>query len=346
MEWVEAACKDGAAQHKACKLAGISERSLQRWRLQGQDSEDRRAMAPRPAPGNRLTDAERARILEICNSERFQSLPPSQIVPILLDEGIYIGSVSSFYRVLKAAGQQHSRGRQQKPVKREPATHKATAPNQLWSWDISWLNSPVRGHYYYLYMIVDVYSRLITGWEIHETESAEQAAELIRKACLRHGIGLNQSELVLHSDNGSPMKGSTMLSTLHQLGVAPSFSRPRVSNDNAYSESLFRTLKYRPAYPPQAFESLGAARTWVQGFVTWYNEEHRHSGLKFQTPMDRHSGRSEEKIQRRIEVLSAAKERHPERWGNRSIRDWHLPDEVVLNPVKEISGGLLFKQAA
>ena len=191
-------------------------------------------------------------------------------------------------------------------------------------------------------MIVDIYSRLITGWEIHETESAEQAAELIRKVCLRHGISLRQSELVLHSDNGSPMKGST----LHQLGVVPSFSRPRVSNDNAYSESLFRMLKYRPAYPPQAFESLKAARTWVQAFVTWYNEEHRHSALKFQAPMGRHTGKCNERVKQRIKVLSAAKERHPERWGKRSIRDWHLPDAVVLNPVKEVSSGLLFKQAA
>lgn len=260
MEWVESACDEGASQVSACEIVGISARTLQRWKSQGERCEDRRAGAHRPVPANRLNDDECARILEVCNSERFQSLPPSQIVPILLDEGIYIGSVSSLYRVLKGAGQQHARGRQQKAVKRKPATHKATAPNQLWSWDISWLNSPVRGHYYYLYMVVDIYSRLITGWEIHESESAEHAADLIRKACLKHSISLSQSELVLHSDNGSPMKGSTMLSTLHQLGVMPSFSRPRVSNDNAYSESLFLTLKYRPAYPPRAFDSLEAAR--------------------------------------------------------------------------------------
>jgi transposase len=153
MEWVESACDEGASQVRACEIVGLSVRTLQRWKLQGDDCCDGRSSAQRPVPGNRLTGAERQRILEVCNSDRFQSLPPSQIVPALLDEGVYIGSVSSIYRVLKAAGQQHHRGRQQKPVKRQPATHKATAPNQLWSWDISWLNSPVRGHYYYLYLV-------------------------------------------------------------------------------------------------------------------------------------------------------------------------------------------------
>ena len=178
-----------------------------------------------------------------------------------------------------------------------------------------YLNSPVRGQYYYLYLVLDVYSRKIVAWEIHEKESAEYAASLIRKACMRHQIGAGKQPLILHSDNGSPMKGATMLSTLQQLGVVTSFSRPRVSNDNPYSESIFKTLKYRPGYPSQAHESLESSRRWVHGFVNWYNSKHKHSGLKFQTPDDRHNGRSKEKVNQRTKVYQAAKKSRPDRWG-------------------------------
>ncbi|WP_419585727.1 transposase, partial [Thiolapillus sp.] len=168
------------------------------------------------------------------------------------------------------------------------------------------------GIFFRLYLIMDIYSRKIVGWEIHENETADHAALLIRKACLAEGISMQ--DLVLHSDNGSPMKGATMLAMLQRLGIVPSFSRPSVSNDNPYSESLFGTMKYTPAYPSKPFESLDAAREWVSEFVHWYNEEHRHSGIQFVTPAQRHSGAEKLILMNRKVVYESAKQRNPERW--------------------------------
>lgn len=258
-------------------------------------------------------------------------MPPSQIVPALADEGVYVASESSFYRVLRAAGQQHHRGLSRKPTKRQPTSHCAKAPNQLWSWDITFMNSAIRGKYYYMYVVMDVYSRKIVTWEIHAEQSAELASRMIERACIREKISINNRPLVLHSDNGSPMKGATMLATLQKLGVQTSFSRPRVSDDNPFSEAAFRTLKYRPDYP-ECFASLDDARSWAHSFVRWYNCEHKHSSLKFQTPADRHTGKAEEKATMRHEVYQQAKALYPERWGKRSTRDWELPEAVWLNP--------------
>ena len=209
----------------------------------------------------------------------------------------------------------------------------ATGPNQVWSWDITYLPSATRGQFYRLYMTMDVYSRLITGWEIHLEESAQHAATLIDKACLKHGI--RQGQLILHSDNGSPMKGATMLATLQKLGIVPSFSRPSVSDDNPFSESMFRTLKYTPAYPSKPFADLDQARQWVHQFVTWYNTRHCHSGIQFVTPEQRHQGLDKVILARRSAVYEAAKEAKPERWKNRSVRNWEPINEVWLNPSKE-----------
>ena len=329
---IQEAIASGARKSQACALLNLSVRTLQRW-IDDEDQVmgDQRKDAVRPAPSNQLSDEEREQILVICNSERFKSLPPSQIVPALADEGVYIASESSFYRVLKAANQQHHRGRSQRPTRRRPTSHCAIAPNQLWSWDITYLNAAIRGKHYYLYMVLDVYSRKIVTWEIHTEESAEHASRMIQKACMQQKISLLERPLVLHSDNGSPMKGATMLSTLQQLGVHTSFSRPRVSNDNPFSESGFKTMKYRPDYPA-CFESLDTARRWVHSFVRWYNHDHKHSSLKFQTPDDRHSGMAEQKVVRRQKVYQQAKSLRPERWGRRNTRNWDLPVEVWLNP--------------
>ncbi len=181
---------------------------------------------------------------------------------------------------------------------------------------------------------------MVVSWEVHEHESAEYAADMISKACLRHGISAQDRPLVLHSDNGSAMKGGTMLSTLQRLGVVTSFSRPRVSDDNPYAEAIFRTLKYRPGYPSKPFADLDAARHWVHGFTQWYNEEHRHSGLKFLTPGQRHRGEIKALMDNRKVVYALAKERHPERWGTRETRNWDLVDEVWLNPDKSCDGQL------
>ncbi len=189
--------------------------------------------------------------------------------------------------------------------------------------------STITGIFYRLYLVMDIYSRKIVGWEIHENETAEHASVLIRKTCLAEGI--REKGLVLHSDNGSPMKGATMLATLQRLGMIPSFSRPSVSDDNPYSESLFKTLKYTPAYPAKPFESLEAARGWVLTFVRWYNEKHRHSSIRFVAPAERHSGKDRDILTKRKALYAAAKERHPERWS-RKTRNWMPIDEVWLNP--------------
>ena len=338
--------EQGARQSAACMVLGLSERTFQRWTQEDTVKADDRKTAERAAPANKLTEAE-YHIVAVSNESRFQSLPPSQIVPTLLDEGRYIASVSSFYRVLKAEGQQHRRGRANASGGRKPTSYVATGPNQVWSWDITYLRSDIAGQYYYLYMVEDIYSRMLVAWEIHETESADYASEMIQKACLKHGIGQLDNLLVLHSDNGSPMKGATMLSTLQRLGIVPSFSRPRVSNDNPYSESVFRTMKYRPDYPTKPFGSLTESREWAAGFVSWYNKEHKHSSLKFVTPYQRHYGQAEECLNKRKQLMEQAKTRNPERWGGRSTRDWSLPDEVWLNPERqEASNEPLTKKAA
>jgi putative transposase len=329
---IKEAVASGARKQLACEEAGINLRTYQRWTsdVEGVKA-DGRPRAKRPEPRHKLSEEERAKILAVTNSEEFKSLPPSQIVPALADQGRYIASESSFYRVLREADQQHHRGRSKAPAGKEATTHRATGPNQLWCWDITWLPGPARGAYFYLYLILDVFSRKVVGWEIHNEELSELASELVRKACLREGT--HGSPLVLHSDNGSPMKGSALLETLYQLGVMTSYSRPRVSNDNAYAESIFRTCKYRPDYPYGGFANLDEARTWVLSFVSWYNQDHKHSGLKFISPEQRHNGQWSDVMDNRKVVYKAAKERNPARWSG-DIRDWDLPGEVWLNPEK------------
>ena len=265
----------------------------------------------------------------VCNRPEFASLPPTQIVPRLADCGKYIASESSFYRVLKAENQLHHRGRAHAPSRKKPTTHVATGPNQVYSWDITYCPTAVRGLYYYLYMIVDIYSRKIVGYEVHDRECGGFAAELVEKTVLRENCFLKP--LVLHSDNGSPMKSSTLLAKLYELGIEPSRGRPRVSNDNPFSESLFKTMKYGPIWPVNGFDGLSQARDWVQSFIDWYNTEHRHSAIKFVTPEERHQQQDSAILQRRAEVYEKAKASHPGRWSG-SIRDWQPVTSVSLNP--------------
>lgn len=332
MTLIDEAAAAGAHQHKACAVLGISSRTLRRWR--GAASLADRRKGTKRACSHALSEAEKERILEVCNRPEYQSLPPFQIVPRLADEGLYIASESSFYRVLKAHVQLQRRGRAQAPRKvSKPKAWAANEPNRVWSWDITYLPTAVRGEFYRLYMVMDIYSRMIVGWEVHREEWAAHASELIHKACLRHHIIRDQ--LVLHADNGGPMKGATMLATLQKLGVVPSFSRPSVSNDNPYSESLFKTLKYTPAYPDKPFESLEEARAWVQRFVAWYNREHRHSAIRFVTPEQRHEGGDQAILASRTAVYEAAKHSRPDRWQGRSVRNWEPVGTVWLNPNHE-----------
>jgi transposase InsO family protein len=255
---------------------------------------------------------------------------PKQLVPQLADEGLYLASESTLYRLQRRYGLRGTRRiPSQTHVTRGATLHRATRPNQVWSWDITWLPTNVRGLYLHLYLVMDVWSRRIVGWRIAEGESADIAAEVITQAC-RDGQ-LDPRGLVLHSDNGAPMRSSTMISTLQWLGVIPSFSRPHVSDDNPYSEALFRTLKHTPAYPRFPFASTASAHRWVDGFVRWYNGEHRHSAIRYVTPDQRHSGRERHILSRRHELYQLARRSHPERWSG-ATRNWAPIGPVVLHP--------------
>lgn len=282
----------GARLTPACALAGIDVRTLQRWKAEGGLAEgDRRPEAVRATPAHALTPAEREEVLRVANEPRFAEVPPARIVPMLADEKVYVASESSFHRVLRAAGQAGHRGRAKAPRRsRPPTTHVATAPNQVWCWDMSFLPAVVTGQWFYLYLILDLYSRKIVGWEVHEEDSADHAAHLVRRTALAEGVLAALAKPVLHGDNGSTLKATTVLAMLHWLGIAPSYSRPRVSNDNPYAESLFRTAKYRPEFPARGFATLEEARRWAAAFVAWYNTEHRHSAIGYVTPVQRHAG--------------------------------------------------------
>lgn len=332
VELIQEANRNGARLALACKELNISVRTYQRWIEEGSVKEDQRPLAKRPKPKNKITEEEKEKMMKIIKAEEFVDLPPSQIVPKLADQGVYIASESSFYRLLREQKMQHHRGRSSKPQHRVPESHIAYAPNQVWTWDITWLDGPILGLYYRLYLIIDLFSRKIVGWEIWDKEVAEYAERLIKKAVIKEKI--HGSPLVLHSDNGSPMKASTFQTTLETLGIQRSYSRPRVSNDNPYSESMFRTLKYRPEYPEKGFESIEAARAWVRKLVHWYNYEHQHSGINFVTPNQCHTGVYVDVLNRRREVYEQAKLKHPERWA-KSTRDWSPHTSVALNPVDE-----------
>jgi len=323
------ATDSGARLEKACETIEFSVRTVQRWRKQEVGEDGRRG--PLTPPANKLSAEEREEILRVVNLPPYRDLPPSQIVPRLADQGTYLASESTVYRTLKEERQLKHRDRSKPKTRRRPKEHVATGPDQVYSWDITYLLSPVRGRFYYLYMILDVWSRKMVGFAVHDRESPDLASELIKEVTILREI--DPKGVVLHSDNGGPMRGSTMLATLQQLGVVPSFSRPSVSNDNPYSESAFRTMKYTPEYPSGPFPSLGAARAWVTLFVLWYNTEHLHSGINFVTPEDRHAGREDAIFDQRRQVYEAARRRHPERWSG-STRNWVSVKEVRLNPEK------------
>jgi transposase InsO family protein len=333
---IEDAHAAGARLKPACAVVGIDVRTLQRWKAQeGLTQGDGRPKAVRPMPSHALSPEERAALLAVANESRFASVPPARIVPMLADEGVYLGSESSMARVLKAAGQNTRRGRAKAPrATRPPTTHIATAPGQVWCWDMTYLPTKVMGRWFYLYLILDLFSRKIVGAEVHERDDSEHAVHLVRRTALAEGIAAMDSKPVLHGDNGSTLKATTVLTMLNWLGVKPSYSRPRVSDDNAFSEALFRTAKYRPEFPAQGFESLDEARAWAAEFVDWYNIDHRHSGIRYVSPQQRHTGQDQAILAARHALYLQAQERHPARWSGAS-RDWSLIDTVTLNPERD-----------
>lgn len=315
----------GLSIKRISEVTGISMRTLQRW---SQELKDDRRKGSRRQVHHKLTEEERCEIIRVVNLPEYRGLTPAEIVAILAENGHYIGSERTIYRVLKEERMLTHRGPGRGPVARNRPSHQATGPGQLLSWDITYLHTNIKGLYFYLYMFMDIWSRKIVGWEIHTEEKSELSARMMDR--LSHEIEL--SNAILHADNGGPMKGSTMLLKLYELGVTASFSRPRVSEDNPYSEALFKTLKYRPGYPGKFF-SLESARNWVANFVHWYNHEHRHSGINYVTPEQRHTGQDRAILKKRAQTFAAARRRNPSRWSQ-DTRKWKYQKAVTLGDAK------------
>jgi putative transposase len=333
---IDVAHAAGARLQLACQTAGIDLRTLQRWKASdGLAGGDGRPSSMHPTPLHALSEDERVRLLQVANEPRFADVPPARIVPMLADEGVYLASESTFSRVLRVQGQTTHRGRANAPrAVRPPTTHIATGPRQVWCWDMTYLPAQVQGRWYYLYLILDLYSRKIVGWEVHDSDHADHAAHVVQRAALAESIAALITKPVLHGDNGSTLKATTVLAMLHWLGVKPSYSRPRVSDDNAYAESLFRTAKYRPEFPDKGFADLDAARTWAAGFVHWYNIDHRHSGIRYVAPTQRHNGDDHAILAARHALYIKARELKPSRWSGRT-RNWSPTGAVTLNPERD-----------
>ena len=327
---VAEAVAQGARQHTACEMVGVAERTLQRWQRPETVEDGRRG--PCTAPRNKLAQREREQMVAMAARPEFCNVSPHQIVPRLADRGEYLASESSFYRVLKMEQLLAHRGRATPAHRARPRAYEVTAPRTLFSWDITYVLSQIRGQYFYLYLFLDVFSRKAVGAEVHAEESMEHSSRLLDTICREEGIEPHQ--VSVHADNGGAMKGSTMLATMQRLGVMPSFSRPSVSNDNPFSESLFRTLKYCPLYPTTPFASLDAARAWVATFIQWYNDEHLHSGIRFTTPASRHTCTDSAILHNRDRVYHEAQRTHPSRWSG-ATRNWTKIERVTLNGLKE-----------
>ena len=295
----------GARLHLACNTTGIDPRTLQRYAglVQG----DGRPQAVRPVPSHALSQVERAKLLSVA-------------------------SESSFARVLRTHdGTSWTRQGAQGST---PTTHIASTARQVWCWDMTYLPATVMGRWFYLYLILDLYSRKIVGWEVHDSDTADHAAHLVQRTALAEGIAALTVKPVLHGDNGSTLKATTVLSMLHWLGVKPSYSRPRVSDDNAYAESLFRTAKYRPEFPARGFADLHTARAWAADFVHWYNVDHRHSAIQYVSPSQRHEGEDQAILAARHALYLQAREKNPARWSG-DTRNWSPIGAVTLNPQRD-----------
>jgi putative transposase len=316
----------GARRAKACAVIGLTLRCIQRWRHRAEDGRRTRVQTPK----NRLSEAERQAVLDIVNVPRFAHLPPTQIVPKLADEGVYLGSESTFYRVLHDAQQMAHRRAEQPGVSRTtPRELVALMANQIATWDITYLPSNVYGKYWYLYAVLDLFSRKVVAWQVYECEDQCYASELIKDYVRREQIPVGQ--LTLHADNGAVMKASTLYATLQQLGIAKSHSRPTVSNDNPFIESLFKTIKYRPLDRLRPFATIEEARTFAERLFAWYNEQHCHSKISMVTPAQRHSGEDIEILKKRHELYEQARVKTPNRWSGK-VRNWNRIEQVILSP--------------
>jgi putative transposase len=287
------------------------------------------AKRPRPPPARALSNEERSKVREVLNGERFADQSPYEVYASLLDEGIYHCSIRTMYRILHDSGEvQERRDQLRHPTYAKPELL-ATAPNQLWSWDITKLRGPATWQYYYLYVILDVFSRYVVGWLLADHESAELAESLIAESCHKQGIERNQ--LTLHADRGAAMTAKSLTQLLADLGIDPSYSRPYTPDDNPFSEAQFKTMKYRPDYPDR-FVSQQQAQQWASAFFPWYNHQHHHVALGLLTPAIVHFGQAAAILAQRQDTLAAAYSRHPERFVHGTPMPPALPTAVWINP--------------
>ena len=309
-----------------CFYLGLSERTVQRWKKEG--LRDRRKNSKKKV-ARKLSAEEEQEVYEALCSDECKEMNPHEAFNYLLDKGIYIASESTFYRILSKRGALAHRTEERisGESRHKPDELKAFAKNQVWMWDITWLKSPVTGIYYYAYVIEDLFDRSIVGWAIHEKESDIHSTELFESVCMRE----RAHPLFVHSDNGNPMKGITLVAFYYRLGIIPSFSRPRVSDDKPIIESFFKTLKYTCGYP-KCFSGIGHAKKWFADFIHWYNYEHSHSGLQYVTPMQKRNGEHIIIYAKRNKTLEDARRKNPLRWNKGSIKKYVVRESEILNP--------------
>jgi putative transposase len=324
MEAMASLSEDVGVQ-KACLALGVARASFYRW------SEPPLEDAPKTEPvipSWSLSSEERQRVLDLLHTDRFVDQSPREVYAAMLDEGTYLCSVRSMYRILEKQGEVRERRNQLcRPTYQKPELL-AKGPNQVWSWDITKLKGPVKWTYYYLYVLLDIFSRYATGWMVAHREQASLAQKLIEESCEKQSI--KPGQLMVHSDRGPSMSSKPVALLLADLGVTKSHSRPHVSNDNPYSESQFKTLKYRPEFP-ERFGSMEDARGFCQTFFPWYNTEHHHSGIGFLTPRQVHDGLSKQIVKERQKVLKRAYETYPDRFKRGMPKPMDPPDAVWIN---------------
>lgn len=326
---IEDAHRSGARYVKCCEIIEITLRTLQRWKKDG-FVDKRKGSGKRVV--RKLSPEKREEIIMTCNSVEYMDMNPHQIIPRLLDLGKYLASVSTFYRILKAEKMlSHRSNCRLRQRRHKPPERKATKSNEVWCWDITWIPRTIKGLFFYAYVIIDIFDRYIVGWSVHEKESDSYSRDLFERVSLGRNIDFRY----LHSDNGHAMKGVTLLSFLKDLNIDISFSRPRVSNDNPFIESFFRTMKYSSKYKLR-FETIEDVRIWMADFVSWYNNEHFHSSIGYVTPAQMRNGDSVTIFKDRNEIMDKVKNQNPEIWGSRNAKVWKNPETVVLNPDKKV----------
>lgn len=321
---VEEANFSGACKKSICNILEISMKTLTRWQKEPDGSDGRKKN--KFSSTNKLSKAEEEAIIRLVSSSEYRDKTPIEIVALEAEKGNYLASERTIYRVLEKYGLKVHRSKSKAPQREKPSEFVANGLNQIWSWDISYLLTNIRGYYIYLYLIIDIWDRSIVGWSLHDTESGEYASRLLRKTCLSNMI--KPKSIVLHQDNGAPMISSEFKLELSRWGIS-SYSRPGVSDDNPFSESQFKTLKYQKNYP-EKFRDMNHALEWMKSYENWYNNEHLHSGIGYVTPHDRRYGKDIEKLQKRSDTYALARSKNPKRWSGET-RKWNSPKIVYLN---------------